>query len=286
MKAPQNIIALIFDFDDTLTDDSTSKLLEANNIDVKEFWNDRVKERVTAGWDPTLAYLDLILESVGDGKPLENMSNQRLREFGETLLFYDGIPDLFDDLKTIVGRHTVSRPSIEFYIVSGGLEEIITGSSIANYFSGLWGCRFDEEDGTIAKIKNVISFIEKTKFLFYINKGFHKEARSNQYLVNEYVAEDMRRIPLDNMIYIGDGITDVPCFSLIEKNRGKAFGVFNPERDESPKKAYEKLVAPKRVSTMNSPRYGESDDLGALIRAAVEEICLRLDTSGQSAVPR
>ena len=109
-------------------------------------------------------------------------------------------------------------------------------------------------------------------------------ARSKQYSVNELVMPENRRIPFENMIYVGDGLTDVPCFSLIGKSNGKAFGVFDPSKTDSPKKAWEKLVAPKRVSTMNSPRYGEGDDLGALIRVAVSEICSRLDTKSQAAL--
>lgn len=80
------------------------------------------------------------------------------------------------------------------------------------------------------------------------------------------------------------GLTDVPCFSLLLKSKGKAFGVFDPRRKGSPKKAWEKLVAPQRVSTLNSPRYGKNADLGSLLRTAVEEICLSLDVQTGSAI--
>jgi phosphoserine phosphatase len=284
MGAPQNIIALIFDFDDTLTDDSTTELLRSQGVDPTVFWNDHVGARVQNEWDPALAYLDLLLEHVGPGKPLGDLTNRRLAEFGGSLEFYQGIPQLFEDLRQIVVKHRVSSPSIEFYIVSGGLEEVIKGGRIAGHFSGILGCTFEEVGGRIAKIKNVISFTEKTKYLFLINKGLETEARSKQYSVNQSMAPAARRIPFENMIYIGDGLTDVPCFSLIQQLGGKAFGVFDPTREDSPKKAWEQLVAPRRVVTMNSPRYGRTDDLGALIRAAVTEICLRVDTRSQSAL--
>jgi hypothetical protein len=100
--------------------------------------------------------------------------------------------------------------------------------------------------------------------------------------VNQKVNHADRRIPIENMIYIGDGLTDVPCFSVMEQFKGQAFGVFNPEREGSPKKAWEQLIAPRRVLTMNSPRYKKKDDLGALLRAAVRQICLRLDTRVQA----
>ena len=139
MSAPQNIIALIFDFDDTLTDDSTSRLLEEYKIDADDFWNRQVKKRVDDEWDPTLAYLDLILENIGDDRPLGNLRNEDLRKLGAKLEFYKGLPELFGSLKKDVAEHRISNPSIEFYIISGGLEEIIRGSSIAGYFHGIWG---------------------------------------------------------------------------------------------------------------------------------------------------
>ena len=82
MSAPQNVIVLIFDFDDTLTNDSTTELLKRNGVNSNEFWNEHVGKRVHNQWDPTLAYLDLLLEFVGEGKPLGNLTNEMLRKFG------------------------------------------------------------------------------------------------------------------------------------------------------------------------------------------------------------
>jgi len=280
MAAPQNIVAVIFDFDDTLTDDSTTKLLEAHGISPGDFWQTRIVDLVRSGWDPTLAYLKLILDEVGQSKRFGSLTNQALRSFGAGLTFYQGIPELFDDLRALVSAHHASRPAVEFYIISGGLEEIIRGSNIASWFSGIWGCRFAEADGAIRHVMNTVSFTEKTKYIYAINKGLieSKDIRDHPYSVNEHVDDSDRRIPFENMIYIGDGLTDVPCFSLLTKtHKGKAFGVFDPLKEGSPKKAWEKLVAPRRVTTMNSPRYGKTDDLGALLRIAVKEICLKMD---------
>jgi hypothetical protein len=282
MHAPQNVIAVIFDFDDTLTDESTSKLLESHGINTDDFWRNQVDGLIKCGWDPSLAYLKLILDNVGEGKPLGKLGNSTLSKFGAGLEFYQGIPAVFDDLRSLVAKHYVSHPSIEFYIVSSGLEEVIRGSSVARYFDGIWGCRFHEQDGCINSIMNAVSFTEKTKFLYAINKGL-RDLREKPYSVNEFVDEGNRRIPFHNMIYIGDGFTDVPCFSLLNRFNGTAFGVFDPRKKESPKKAWEKLVAPKRVRTMNSPRYSGDDDLGALLRAAVTNICVRMDVGSQTA---
>lgn len=281
--APQNIIAVVFDFDDTLTDETTTKLLESHGINAREFWGKRQRELLEQGWDPALAYLKLILDETGEGKPLGKLTNKKLREFGAGLNFYQGIPDLFNDLQALAKKYRRFSPAVEFYIVSSGLEEIIRGTKYANYFSDIWGCRFAEEDGQIRHIMNVVSFTEKTKFLYAIHKGT-ENVRENPYGVNEKVERQNRRVPFENMIYIGDGMTDVPCFSMLDHYRGKPFGVFDPNKVESPKKAWEGLIAPKRVYTMNSPKYGEKDDLGSLLRAAVESALLQIQVNSQAAL--
>ena len=288
MAMPQNVIAVIFDFDDTLTDDSTTALLRHHGIDADEFWSTKAMGLIEKEWDPTLAYLTLMLDHAGEGHPLGLLSNKHLREFGSTLEFYIGLPGLFDELKAITQEFKISNPRVEFYIISGGLEEVIRGSSIAPHVDGIYGCRFaEDENGVISKVKNVISFTEKTRFIFEIHKGIGadgRETRSRPYAVNEAVAAKDRRIPLRNMIYVGDGLTDVPCFSLIQNNDGQGFGVFDPTRDGSPKKAWQNILAPKRVISLNAPKYRETDELGAILRAAVSAKCQNLEIASKMAL--
>jgi phosphoserine phosphatase len=275
MSAPQNIIALVFDFDDTLTDDSTTALLESHKINTTDFWEVKLAALVNAGWDPAPAYLKLILDNVGPKKKLGKLTNARLRKFGARLKMYPGLPGLFKELQQLVSTHKLSNPGIEFYIVSGGLEEVIRGSAIASHVQGIWGCQFDEENNEIRHIRRVVSFTEKTKYLYMINKGITNP--STPYAVNQHISNADRRVPFSNMIYLGDGLTDVPCFSMLTHFGGRAFGVFDPKKKDSPKKAWEQLVAPHRVFTVNAPKYRKSDDLGSLLRAAVESICLAMD---------
>ena len=192
---------------------------------------------------------------------------------------------LFKDLKTIASKHPLSNPAVEFYVISGGLEEIIRGSKIAKFLSGVWGNCFweDPSRGHISHLKNVVTFTEKTKHLFEINKGIVDKSRREHYAVNKLVEQSARRVPFRNMIYVGDGLTDVPCFSLLQANHGLGFGVFDPKKEGSPKKAYETLVTTRRTVTTNSPHYGRTDDLGSIIRAAVGQICVGLDLASQQA---
>ena len=91
MSMPQNVIAIVFDFDDTLTDDSTTKLLEKHGVDTADFWQNQMKKRTDEGWDAPLAYLTWILDNVGEGKLFGKLTNAQLREFGTTLEFYPGL---------------------------------------------------------------------------------------------------------------------------------------------------------------------------------------------------
>lgn len=290
MPAPQNVIAVIFDFDDTLTDDSTTRLLKEYNIDSDDFWKSH-KNRVQAGWTNPLSYLNQIIDNVGEGEPFGRLKNEDLRDFGSELDFYPGIPKLFEDLEAIVDQHPQSNPSVEFYIISGGLLPIIRGSVISDYFRGIWGCEFGtNSDGVITSIKRAVTFTEKTRYIFCINKGLitpvggvDTEDEHKPYLVNKNVEEDERRIPLENMIYVGDGLTDIPCFSLIDKNDGEVYGVFDSEKEGSPKSSYNQLLAPRRVQSMNKPEYGEEDPLGSLLRQAVEAKAMELDNRTKSA---
>src|SRR5262249_34445712 len=156
-------------------------LIEKYRIDPRDFWGQRVANLVKDGWDNALAYLNLILDETGPGRPLENLTNANLRELGASLTFYDGLPQLFDDLQNIADEHRVARPAVEFYVISGGLEEVIKGSAIAANFSGIWGSCFEESDGCIRRIRNAISFTEKTKYIYAINKGIANEVRRDQY---------------------------------------------------------------------------------------------------------
>lgn len=284
MSMPQNVIAVVFDFDDTLTNDSTTELLTAHHIDATDFWGKKAAKLLEEGWDPTPAYLKLILDRVGPRRKFGKLTNAKLRAFGSRLRMYPGVVTLFSDLRAIAHEHPLSNPAVEFYVISGGLEEIIRGSKIAKDMSGIWGNCFAEDPklGYVTHIKNIVSFTEKTKHLFEINKGTTDVSRTEHYAVNQFVDKHNRRVPFKNMIYVGDGLTDIPCFSLLEVFDGQPLGVFDPKKKGSPKKAFEELVATKRTMTINSPLYRKTDDLGSVLRAAVKQICLRMDVDSRS----
>ena len=284
-----SVIAVIFDYDDTLVPDSTTQLLKHHDIDTKKFWGSDFKDLVkNKGYDPPLAYLKLILDNIGEDKPLGNLNNKRLREVGATIeeTMYPGVKNLFDDLRSIVKRYNDKglEVSIEFYIISGGLEEVILGNEfLKNNCQGIYGCRLigDTEDSELKYIKRIITFTEKTRYLFEINKGIPQEVSdSSPDAVNTHVEETKRRVSFDNMIYVGDGYSDIPCFSLIMKasnDKGDVFGVYHNRGSKSDRlNVFTNIIKARRVRCIGSPNYNADKILGDHIRLAVENNCTNL----------
>lgn len=272
-----NVIAVIFDFDDTLLPDSTTQFLKKYGVDAERFWKKDARALIEQGFDPALAYLNLILENVGAGKALGDLTTVHLRRFGATLDFHPGLPGLFQDLRQIGRRRGID--TVEFYVISGGLYDVIAGAPLmrknmtAIYASHLSG---EGGKGVLRYIKRCVTFTEKTRFLFEINKGLSAEdTLRNPYLVNKSVSSEVRRVPFENMIFVGDGMTDVPCLSLVQSQGGLGFGVFNPAERKSAKRALLEFLGPRRVISMHAPRYGATDELGSLLRSAVEHLCVR-----------
>ncbi|MEZ4534582.1 MAG: hypothetical protein R3D26_06165 [Cyanobacteriota/Melainabacteria group bacterium] len=150
---------------------------------------------------------------------------------------------------------------------------------IRENFTATYGCQFGEcpRTGLIKNIKRAITFTEKTRYLFEINKGITPgDTQENQYVVNIDVNERERRIPFKNMIYLGDGHTDVPCFSLVKKNGGIAFGIFRPGEESSARKAFLDFLRTDRVLSTHAPKYTKTAELGALLRIAVRNIADRI----------
>lgn len=272
--ARSDVIAVVFDFDDTLAPDTTTRLLQSHDIDTEDFWKNKVPPLVASGFDPAFAWLKLMLEEIGEGKRLGPLTNSDLREFGATVdgTYYPGLPQLFPDLRAVVAEER--DISIEFYIISGGLRQLLLGSSVVQeHFDGVYGCELAEgDDGVLRHIMRCVTFTEKTRYLYEINKGIRvSDSFKNPLLVNEAVSQEERRVQFPDMIYVGDGLTDIPCFSMIDAYKGTTFGVFDASLQSKAKTAFLKLLQPKRVISIHAPKYGPDDDLGALLRAAVEQ---------------
>lgn len=212
-----NTIAVIADCDDTLAPDTTAQLLTSLGITPKDFYEGPVGKLVDEGWDPTLAYLHELIRQA----PVHGLTRAKIQEVGEGLRFYPGIPDAFPKLRRQIEDDPRYKPydiKVEFYVITGGIEEMLSASPLRKEVNWIWGCNFAyDSDGRVAFPRNVVSFTEKTRFVFNIQKGLVGDQYVNKpYAVNEPMEEEERRIPLRNMIYVGDGPSDIPCMSLLQ----------------------------------------------------------------------
>ncbi|MFI5450258.1 MAG: hypothetical protein ACHQ03_10910 [Candidatus Bathyarchaeia archaeon] len=281
------VIAVIFDFDDTIVPDSTTELLRNHGINPDDFWLKEVRALIDSGYDPTHAYLKHLLDLVGKDRPLGQLTNDELRKFGSSMdaKLFPGVSGLFDDLRVIVQNYR--DVSIEFYVVSGGLQDVVEGSpTIKKNFTGLYGCQLagDTPDDVLKYVKRAITFTEKTRYVFEINKGIKPtQVTEKPYLVNTFKDHPQRRIRFCNMIYIGDGLTDIPCFSLIRNGAndplggGITFAVFDPTKEKSAKQALQDYLIPGRVTSAHAPNYTKDRELGSFIRTAVATMCTRIN---------
>lgn len=300
----QNIIACIWDFDKTLIPGyMQAPLFRRYGVDEPTFWHEvnslaeRYQQRGYSVSGETV-YLNHLLTYVRTGR-MERLSNAILRECGREIEFYPGLPDFFRTLREFVRtksdyvKHDIT---LEHYIVSTGIAEMVRGSAIAPVVDGIWGCEFIENPlspgflsqpefpiGDTAEISQIGSIIDntiKTRALFEINKGTNKNASID---VNAQIKPEDRRIPFQNMIYIADGPSDVPCFSVVKRNGGRTYGVYNPERkDEFAQN--DRLRQVGRIDHYGPADYVEGSSTARWMLLHVEAMCDRIVADREAAV--
>lgn len=229
-KTKQNIIAIVYDFDGTLSPDNMQEdtILKAYGIDKNKFWGRAAKLVEEKGYERTLAYLKLLVCDLAFLK--KPLNKKDLFKLASKICYYPGVTDgYFERLQSFMDNIFEVKEwgiKLEHYIISSGLKEILDGTSIQKHFKKIYACEYDYKNSRPIFPKLVINDTNKTQFLFRINKG---KLDLNQ-SINQHMPEERRRIPFKNMIYVGDGITDVPSMTVIHKAGGYAIAVFNPKK--------------------------------------------------------
>jgi len=291
----QNIIACIWDFDKTLSPDyMQAPIFEMYRVDPKKFWkeveelpNHYKKDGLDLISTDTL-YLNHILTYTRQGK-FKGLNNARLRKLGTKIDLYEGLPDFFEKIKQFVTtnpEYAQHEIELEHYIVSTGLRQMVLGSKIAPYVDGVWGCEFvenapppgylDADKKTVSEEPKILSQIAyaldnttKTRAIFEINKGSNIIPDID---VNAMIPDADRRIPFQNMIYIADGPSDIPVFSLINRFGGRTFAVYQPGSSREFSQV-NNLQKQKRVQSFGEANYTENSQTSMWIKNAITEIC-------------
>ncbi|WP_218081753.1 HAD family hydrolase [Anthocerotibacter panamensis] len=271
------IIAVIFDFDDTLAPDTTSGFITKHGIHAEEFWLKQVNPLYANDWDPVPAYLYKMIEAGKSG--LLPLSKSELEKWGTEAPLHEGTETIFRRLRTTV-EDVNPKATLEFYVISSGIGDILRSTEIATEFKDIWASELHyREDGLAEFPRKVISFTDKTRYLFHIQKGLiGKLSRGKPLDVNQKFGLEDLRIPFSNMIFVGDGLTDVPCFSLLTKEKGMAVAVYDRKHVQKWERAYQ-FIAEKRVSTLYSANYSEGSDLSNFLVMAVRNLAERIAVS-------
>ncbi len=227
MNQNPETIALIYDFDGTLTPKAMQDytLLPKLGIPAEEFWSEVQAEVKATSSENMLVYMRLLLEKAREKNI--TIQKQDYRELADKIQYFAGVEGWFDYINQYVKQHS---PNIEIkhYLISAGMAEILDGVSIRKHFTQMYASAYHfDKDGVADFPKIVITDTTKTQYLFRINKG--KEDLSES--INEHMPEEDRPIPFENMIYIGDGMTDVPSMALTKKSGGHAIAVYNKNEE-------------------------------------------------------
>ena len=283
MSVPQNVVALVFDYDQTLSPHymQDEVLFPAFGIDSGRFWNRCNDLMATQNYDGELAYMKVLLDTLDFDRP----SNAQLRELGEKLTFYHGLPELFDDFErgALSDEDRALGIRVEFYILSSGLKAVIEGSALRRHVRAVFGCEYaEDQQGRITFPKRVISHTQKTQFLFRVNKGLLDLSQD----VNDHLDDDLRPVPFENMIYVGDGPTDIPCFNVIRKQGGQAVAVYNPDDPTRAafRKCYQLTAHTDRVRHIAPADFRAGSHLRLLLDEMVGEIATRIRAKRQSSI--
>ena len=224
-------IAIIADCDDTLAPDTTGQLLDFCGVNQKDLFAASGK-LVDQGWDPVLAYMRCMTELSKNEGPLASLNRERIQQLAKGLTFFPGVPQFFTEIKNEIENQVDFRAAgirVELYVVSSGIQELLEASVLGDCANRIWGSDFEySSNGIIECPKKVVSHTDKTRFVYRIQKGQISPSFDNRpYVVNAPMAETERPVPFENMVYLGDGPSDIPCMSLITSKGGFVIGMLS-----------------------------------------------------------
>lgn len=255
------IVAICYDFDKTLSpeDMQAQGFIQAVGYSVEDFWRQTNDLAQANDMDPNLAYMYKMIQSSA-------FTRKTLASYGAGVSLFKGVRQWFGRINRFGEERGVS---VEHYVISSGLKEMIEGTPIASCFKRIYASSFfyGTGDGIAVWPAQVVNYTGKTQYLFRIEKGV---LEVNDLSVNEVFPSAEIRIPFRNIIYIGDSDTDVPCMKLVRSRGGYSVGVY----DQSSEKVL-KMIRDGRIDYYAPADYSEGGHLDELIKMIIGMIACR-----------
>lgn len=258
------IVAIMYDFDKTLstTDMQNYTFIPSLGMTPAEFWGDTTKFSEKTGVERILSYMYMMVAKAKE-KNIK-LTREFLKECGKDIKFYPGVTTWFKRINEYAESKGVT---VEHYLVSSGTMEIVEGCSIYHNFTKAWGCEFYyDEEGVPVWPKLAINYTQKTQFYFRIAKGVVDVTNDNG--VNEKTTS--RRIPYRNIVYMGDGMTDVACMTLVKQNGGHSIAIY-PEKESD---KVRQLYQDGRTNFMCQADYSSGSDLEKMLKLIIDEVAI------------
>ncbi|MBE6127606.1 MAG: haloacid dehalogenase-like hydrolase [Erysipelotrichaceae bacterium] len=260
------ILAILYDFDSTLspTDMQAYGFIPRMGMTPSEFWARTGEFAKATGCEKILSYMYTMV-AVAKEKGI-NMTREFLNDCGKDIDFYPGVLTWFKRINDYGAQHGLK---VEHYLISSGNKEIVEGCAIAKEFKAIFGCEFifDKKSGEVIWPKLAINYTQKTQFFFRISKGVFDTTDDDS--VNQKSPE--RRIPYANIVYIGDGMTDVPSMLIVKNNGGRSIAVY-------PKGKGDRVVSLKddgRVNYTAEADYSHGKKLEKIVQTIINSVEIR-----------
>jgi len=266
-------VAIAYDFDGTLAPGNMQEhsFLPSIGIRPSTFWSQVKKKAKENDMDEILAYMQLTIDEARRKElPIRESD---FKAYGKKIDFFEGVETYFERMNKYAKSKGIR---LEHYIISSGLREFIRGTKIAKHFKNIYASGFEYDvNGVAVWPALAINYTNKTQYLFRINKGINNSYDNLE--INKFMPEKNRHIPFNQMIYIGDGETDVPAMKMIKYQGGKAIAVYNPKirakkNKRSPKQICEDLIHQNRANYIAPANYSEGSELDKMIKLIIDKI--------------
>ncbi|CAC9619600.1 hypothetical protein [uncultured Gammaproteobacteria bacterium] len=270
MSKTHTTVAIVYDFDGTLAKGNIQEnsFIPDLGLTTEKFWKEVKKITKENEMDEILAYMYLLIEKANEKKV--SCKKKKIKEHGKSVQYFEGVEQYFARINQYAKEKCIN---LEHYIISSGTKEMIEGTSIAKEFKCIFASSFKyDHEGVPEWPALAINYTTKTQYLFRINKGIHNAWDNSS--INEYTPPADRPILFENMIYIGDGATDIPAMKMLNYQGGTSIAVY-PSKTKGAKEKAQKLLQNDRANYIAKTDYSENSDIVNIIQGILDQIAAK-----------